>query len=65
MGAPRRGPEHDGDLQQSDLPGRNGLQDLLARVPPGDEDIRVVAFTVDDVERHPVVRSVLRMYGEG
>lgn len=46
---------------------RNGLIDLLARMPKDDEenkdsDIKTVFFTEEHVERHPVIRKILKMY---
>lgn len=46
---------------------KNGLIDLLARLPQDDEenkdgDIRTVFFTEEHVERHPVIRKILKMY---
>lgn len=55
-----------GDLNQHDRGTTiNGLQDLVARYnkSPVDE-IRVVQFSNDDIERHPIISSVLSLYGE-
>lgn len=43
----------------------NGLQDFLARIdlcPPPQTSIDTVTFTENDVERHPAIRDVLRLY---
>lgn len=62
-----------GDPSQHDR-GReaNGLQDFVDRYERAagadaavGGDIQVVRFTESDVERHPVIRTLLRMYGEG
>ena len=52
-----------GDLEQSDLRGVNGLQDLMGRLGRGRyPDIGVCRFGPGDVVRHPIVATVLRMY---
>lgn len=52
-----------GDVTQSDLVGGNGLADFLTRIGDGiPKEIEVVRFTTDDVVRHPVVKTVLRLY---
>ena len=52
-----------GDLLQSDRAGANGLSDFYGRVKRCDDpSIRYVNFGVDDVQRSPVVASILRMY---
>jgi len=51
-----------GDPQQHDRGFEaNGLADLLSRLGASD-DIQHVAFTESDVERHQVIKEVLRMY---
>jgi phosphate starvation-inducible protein PhoH and related proteins len=46
---------------------RNGLTDLMRRLDVESEaehhDIRVCRFTEEHVERHPVIKKVLRLYG--
>ena len=52
-----------GDLLQSDRSGANGLSDFYSRVKSCvDPEIRLVDFGVSDVQRSPVVASILRMY---
>jgi phosphate starvation-inducible PhoH-like protein len=54
-----------GDLLQSDRPGKNGLADFYERLQVrGDsvDNIRLIQFDVADVQRSPVVASILRMY---
>lgn len=52
-----------GDLLQSDRSGANGLADFYSRVNTYvDPAIRYVNFGVDDVQRSPVVASILRLY---
>lgn len=44
----------------------NGLSDLIARLDraPHHDDIAFVRFGNDDIERHPVIQKVLRLYGD-
>jgi phosphate starvation-inducible PhoH-like protein len=52
-----------GDLLQSDRLGANGLADFYNRIRGCvDPSIRLVDFGVGDVQRSPVVASILRMY---
>ena len=55
-----------GDLLQSDRPGKNGLADLYERwkqhQPSIVEGVRLVQFEINDVQRSPVVTSILRLY---
>jgi phosphate starvation-inducible PhoH-like protein len=54
-----------GDLDQTDHRGSNGLRDFLERFDATkSERIAVVQFGRKDVERHPVVRDVLKMYDQ-
>lgn len=54
-----------GDETQSDIKGENGLSDLLSRMDDGvSGEIEVMRFGTEDVVRHPVVKTVLRMYGQ-
>jgi phosphate starvation-inducible protein PhoH and related proteins len=52
-----------GDTKQSDHGDKNGLTDFLHRYHATDR-IAVVKFEKSDVERHPVIRTLLRWYGE-
>lgn len=55
-----------GDLKQADRPGQNGLLEFC-NLYDGNEDcktISVVRFNIKDVERHPAVKEVLRLYKE-
>jgi phosphate starvation-inducible protein PhoH and related proteins len=52
-----------GDEDQSDLKGENGLSDFLRRLGPGiPGQIELVKFTIDDVVRHPIIKTVLSLY---
>lgn len=53
-----------GDPMQSDRSvDQNGLTDLLRRLESKDLlGIKTVKFTEEDVERHPVIKDILRMY---
>jgi phosphate starvation-inducible PhoH-like protein len=52
-----------GDLLQSDRAGANGLADFYDRVKRCiDPAIRYVNFGVGDVQRSPVVASILKLY---
>ena len=56
-----------GDLMQHDrkFTTDNGLKDFITRVGSGgSHDIAVVNFTGYDIQRHPVVKEVLELYGE-
>lgn len=52
-----------GDTKQSDRGDKNGLTDFLARYKPTSR-ITVVQFEKHDVERHPVINTILNWYGE-
>lgn len=53
-----------GDLQQHDRGfEQNGMKDFVARFKTS-ASISVVEFANSDVERHPVIEEVLRLYGE-
>ena len=52
-----------GDLAQSDLKGSNGLEDLMHRIGDGlPGEIEKVHFQVSDIERHPIIKTLLRLY---
>jgi phosphate starvation-inducible PhoH-like protein len=54
-----------GDLLQSDRTEENGLADFYRRATNCDDPkIRCVNFGIDDVQRSPVVASILRLYGK-
>lgn len=55
-----------GDINQSDFHGTNGLQDLLKRLhnTKTSTAIKVCQFAHRDIERDPIVREVLALYGE-
>ena len=57
-----------GDLNQHDKStGSDGLRDVLQRMEKSEfksGSFSVVRFGIEDVERHPVVKEVLQMYGE-
>jgi|HigsolmetaGSP11D_1036233.scaffolds.fasta_scaffold00013_84 Phosphate starvation-inducible protein PhoH, predicted ATPase len=55
-----------GDLQQHDRGyAQNGLKDFVERLERiGSDAIAVCKFTNEDVERHPVIEDVLRIYGD-
>ena len=52
-----------GDIKQSDLGKDNGLSDFLSRYE-NSERIKVVKFNNNDVERHEVVKEILKLYDE-
>jgi phosphate starvation-inducible PhoH-like protein len=52
-----------GDTKQSDRGSNNGLTDFISRFESS-EHIAVCRFGQKDVERHPVIGEILRMYGE-
>lgn len=52
-----------GDLQQSDLQGRNGLEDIIDRIDCVELDhVEYVDMSEDDVLRHPAVSEILTVY---
>lgn len=52
-----------GDLLQSDRAETNGLADFYNRITKGEDPaIRYVNFGIEDVQRSPVVASILRLY---
>lgn len=52
-----------GDTKQSDRGNNNGLTDFVARFERSNR-IAVCKFGQKDVERHPVIEEILKMYGE-
>lgn len=52
-----------GDIKQSDRGDHNGLTDFLARYRSHSR-IAVIEFERQDVERHPVIGTLLKWYGE-
>lgn len=52
-----------GDTKQSDRGDKNGLTDFLTRYTTSDR-IQVIEFEKSDVERHPVINTILKWYGE-
>ena len=54
-----------GDLAQHDRGfDNNGLKDFIGRLSSTSHRIGAVEFTQDDVERHPAVKEVLKIYGD-
>jgi len=54
-----------GDLDQADRGNANGLKDFLERIESKKSDrIKIVRFDHKDIERHPVVEEVLKIYNE-
>lgn len=53
-----------GDLRQTDIKKRNGLEDFIEKVNPASKTMGICRFTTNDVERDPIVAEVLRLYGE-
>ena len=52
-----------GDLQQSDLQVRNGLEDIIDRIDCVEMDhVEYVDMSEDDVLRHPAVSEILTVY---
>lgn len=52
-----------GDIKQSDMGKNNGLSDFLDRYREC-RRIKITQFHNGDVERHPVVKDILRLYDE-
>ena len=52
-----------GDTAQTDIGGNNGLSDFLRRFT-GSSRISITRFTNKDIQRHPVIDEVLKLYGE-
>jgi phosphate starvation-inducible PhoH-like protein len=55
-----------GDLNQADRPRENGLLEFCSLFDQGGEHrmIAMAQFETRDVERHPVVKEVLKIYKE-
>lgn len=55
-----------GDVRQSDRGDKNGLQDLMAKIKTRSDlqHITLVEFGRKDIERHPAVGEVLKVYNE-
>lgn len=54
-----------GDVNQTDIKTDNGLEDILQRLSQyATRSISVCHFGVRDVEREPVVKEILNLYGE-
>lgn len=54
-----------GDLKQHDRGVENGLADFIKRMEANNsEHVAIVKFGPEDVQRHPVVRDILKIYGE-
>lgn len=55
-----------GDLTQIDLPAsqQSGLRDAIERLQ-GIRGIGIVEFNLQDIVRHPLVKHIVRAYGEG
>lgn len=51
-----------GDLDQSDLGPKNGLQDFLQRLKTPTDGISLTQFHESDVLRSPIVKTVLQLY---
>ena len=54
-----------GDLAQADRGESNGLHDFINRLESRSTSrISIVRFSLNDIERHPVVQDVLNIYGD-
>jgi phosphate starvation-inducible PhoH-like protein len=54
-----------GDVNQTDRPGdKNGLVDFMSRYNFNCPGIASIKFTKNDVERHPIIETILHIYGE-
>lgn len=53
-----------GDTNQTDIKGKNGLQDFIDRQTGQSKSISVCYFGHKDIERDPIVAEVLKLYGE-
>ena len=52
-----------GDIKQSDVGTSNGLSDFMSRYYETDR-IKITQFNNGDVERHQVIKDILKIYGE-
>ena len=54
-----------GDLEQSDLVGKNGLDDIISMIDHIEMDyVDYVNMSQDDVIRHPAVSEMLTLYNK-
>ena len=53
-----------GDIKQTDLRAKNGLQDFMDRLPRNTKTISICHFSRNDIERDPIVSEILKLYGE-
>jgi phosphate starvation-inducible protein PhoH len=55
-----------GDLNQADRPSENGLLEFCSLFGQGGDSrmIAMARFEAQDIERHPVVKEVLKIYKE-
>jgi phosphate starvation-inducible PhoH-like protein len=54
-----------GDVNQTDRPGdKNGLVDFMTRYNFNMKGIACIKFNKADVERHPIIETLLNIYGE-
>lgn len=51
----------DGDIDQTDIQGQNGLSDAIDRLY-NIQGIKVVTFTEDDIVRHGLIKYILKAY---
>jgi phosphate starvation-inducible protein PhoH and related proteins len=52
-----------GDVDQSDLDKRNGLEDILEKIDGVDMDyVEHITLGIEDVIRHPAVTEILSLY---
>jgi phosphate starvation-inducible PhoH-like protein len=51
----------DGDVDQVDVRGVNGLSDAIQRME-GVPDVAMIEFTEDDIVRHDIVRHIIKAY---
>lgn len=63
-----------GDLEQSDISNhydsrknrrRSGLEDAVIRFYDSHDDVAVVLLTEDDIQRHPSIKRIIRLYRQG
>lgn len=51
-----------GDLEQGDRGDRNGLKDFIDRYNGTSDHIKVVQFSKNDQQRHPIIKEILHIY---